>query len=289
MEGNSDANMMRWLDELPEWYPEWEQVMDGELDEPSRQALFKRIDQHPGGWKICAMSLLWEHSLRREVRTIVEASRQQAVADGTSWLSAHPVHTELPCTSVAEARPPRTGRAFRRWIGAVAVAASLVLAFSLGWLVSARLDRLGDSVAALSSQENSRARQEPSQQGPHTELDRDKGALAQRTDPGTGPSPWRWITVSLPRGNTSRLEPTEVPVREALVLDQAFDAAQSAEETARIQQLIDAIGNQGGTVGIQRRWVTVELEPDTYAVIPIEQWDIELPETASLASLLKEE
>lgn len=288
MDGSGETNMTRWLDELPEWYPEWEQVMDGELDEASRQALFKRIDQHPGGWKMCAMSLLWELSLRREMRTILEASRQQAVADGTYWLPARRVHRELPCISVGE-RLPYPGRAFRRWIGTAAVAASLVLAFSLGWLVSARLDRLGDSVAALSPQEDSRAGQELGQPGLHTELDRHKGASAQRREPDAAPSPWRSVTVSLPRGNTSRLELTEVPVREVLVLDQAFDPAQSAEETARMQQLIDAIGNQGGMVGMQRRLVTVELDPDTYAVIPIEQWDIELPETASLASLLKEE
>src|SRR5258708_3997103 len=92
----------------------FDRLADGELDTAARRALLSRLDDVPGGWRLCALAFLESQAWRSEMRLAAGKS-------GTAVMSR-----EI-------ARGDRAQVAHSRRASLLALA--LVAAFAGGWLV----------------------------------------------------------------------------------------------------------------------------------------------------------
>jgi hypothetical protein len=110
-------------DEVQNDDPLFDRLVDGELSALERQQLLASLDDRPGGWRRCALAFLEAQTWRGEMRRVVNEP---------------PPFTKLPASSVQPLSAKRTGRsklaASSTWL---ATAASLLLAFGLGWRMHA--------------------------------------------------------------------------------------------------------------------------------------------------------
>src|SRR5262245_29020469 len=92
-----------------------DRLVDGELDVAGRRELLNALDEHPGGWRRCALAFLEAQALRSDLRGAVSGS--------------FPVTG--PAASVVAG--PRSGNV--RLAQAGMIAAALIVAFGAGWFV----------------------------------------------------------------------------------------------------------------------------------------------------------
>lgn len=90
----------------------FDRLVDGELSAAERERLLASLDERADGWRHCALAFLEAQSWRAEMRQFVAA----------------PFEKRSVTNSVA-------GQGSRRRLGALALAAGLLLAFAAGWLV----------------------------------------------------------------------------------------------------------------------------------------------------------
>ncbi|HUE72313.1 MAG TPA: hypothetical protein VMP01_15620 [Pirellulaceae bacterium] len=102
--------------------PRFDRLVDGELTAVEYQALLKTLEEKPALWRPCALAFLEAQAWRSEMGAI---RRGQEMA-GAPQPAAAPA-----------------GRAWRRWLPLLAVAASFVVAFVGGLAVQRHLDRRG--------------------------------------------------------------------------------------------------------------------------------------------------
>ena len=92
-----------------------DRLVDGELSEPERRALFLELDSNPTGWKRCALAFL-------EAQAWQEAFEPVAVA----------APSRIPISI-----SPKNHR--WTWVKPMSsIAASMLLAFTLGWFAKGR-------------------------------------------------------------------------------------------------------------------------------------------------------
>ncbi len=116
---------------------DFDRLADGELSPRERQELLASLDGRPEGWRRCALALLESQTWRRELNTMIQEVSPSAV----QVAAALPV--PLP------ARPHRGANL--PW---VALAASLLAAFGVGWGVRgpAGSGNLSDQLAGSGDQ-----------------------------------------------------------------------------------------------------------------------------------------
>jgi hypothetical protein len=90
-------------------------LVDGELNEPDRVELLRRIETEPDGWRRCALAFLEGQGWRQALEGHVYASLQ------------------LPGTNAA--LPAPAGRRVAGWRQPLALAAGMLLMFGLGWIL----------------------------------------------------------------------------------------------------------------------------------------------------------
>jgi hypothetical protein len=100
-----------------------DRLVDGELPEDARRALLARLDAVPDGWRRCALAFL-EAQVWRETFAPVAAGCHELS-------SVHPAEALSLTESKSETRAPHRFGAGRT---AAALAASLLTAFTLGWM-----------------------------------------------------------------------------------------------------------------------------------------------------------
>ncbi len=109
----------------------FDRLVDGELSADERQQLLASLDDRAGGWRRCALAFLEAQTWRGEMRRIVsEPSFTKPPASSVS------PYTKLPTSSVS-----LSSAASSTWL---ATAASLMLAFGLGWRMHVPAE-LGDA------------------------------------------------------------------------------------------------------------------------------------------------
>lgn len=278
-----------------QWWADWEELVDGELDLPRQSALFEEIDRQPGAWKTCALWLLAEMRLQRQLRAFVEASR----VDDHSADDHSPTGRRVPVLPASRAFTKRF--AWQRWSVAVAL---VVLAFTVGWvsaMYSARtpVRPIADTTTNPQTSSVSAVQTLPQ-------------ASSSRTVSGENPirsehvivlSPWNnletpsqdrlpmsWVNVYLPDPVTEHMHPLRVPVWDISnrTVRQETMRQESEGDQNRWEQFVKDVNQQGGTVHRTEHWIAVDLDGDRYALIPVENWELDLPAGVSLTRLLKE-
>jgi hypothetical protein len=102
-----------------------DRLVDGELDGPERANLLRRLEDHPDGWRCCALAFLEAQTWR------------QALGAERAWSAPHTTLASSPGgpatdreTAVARA-VSRSGRPGLRLVGTIA--AAVAVAFLSGW------------------------------------------------------------------------------------------------------------------------------------------------------------
>lgn len=127
------AEMNTYTDE--KWlHPDrWQRVVDGELDSAELAELVEACEQRPELWKRCAVAFLEEQTLGLELRGL--AGR---------W-PATPAEVPAPQRPLLKRELSRRAQplaaAHSPWLNRVAFAASIALAFLVGWQASVRFGR----------------------------------------------------------------------------------------------------------------------------------------------------
>lgn len=105
-----------------------DRLVDGELSAEQREQFLITLEQQDG-WRDCALAFLENQSWRREMKSLV----------GLSPTDAAVPHKTLP--------PRNAEKSGSRALGSMALAAGLLIAFSLGWLT-----RPGDAPVEIDQQ-----------------------------------------------------------------------------------------------------------------------------------------
>lgn len=231
-------------------------LVDGELSEEARRQLLTGLDQTSDGWRRCALAFLEAQDLRVQMKAIVKQNdlrKYEAQPAHATGQSAHATGVD-----VVEVRPRGLGPAWRVWRPRFALAASFLIAFSLGMLL--RSAWLSDSGAAASFAVNGGTND--SQLVSSAPPD----ALAGTSKEGESPlHRLKLRTVGTP-------EPTEFdwPMYEpAAAPDSVVDG-----ETAVPVELLNELRRQGHDVSQFRNWVPVQLKDGRQGLVPVDQVDV---------------
>ena len=231
----------------------FDRLVDGEATPNEYRELLAALEDEPGGWRRCAMAFLEDQALRRELGAL----RDEAV-EGAS----HDNQT------IAE-QPAANSPAFNRTGMLLAMAASFLIAFGLGYVL--RSTSIGDPprpefVAEDNPGELSLERPQDSQlAGNSSEVG---GSLT--TQPEFSPQPLENVTLVVGNNETDA-ERFELPVvHYGDVGDEYF----RTERTAMPRQMREMLQRQGHQLRRTQGYVPVEMEDGRRLVVPVEEVEI---------------
>jgi hypothetical protein len=197
-------------------------LVDGELSDAERRRLLASLDARADGWRRCALAFLEAQSWKGDLRDVIcETPR-------------------IPKTNIETTSSLPRGYPWQRGLGWLAIAASLVVAFSLGTM---RRER-GQSIVAVPPA-----------------ADNQIAAMSPTDDALT-----LWV-----RDNQGRKQPLRVPLVDAGTLDRelgvTFQSAMPAATRERLQQ-------RGFDVQSKRRYAPLWLENGRPMIVPVEDTKI---------------
>lgn len=231
--------------------PSWEdddridRLVDGELNDLEYRELLRSLDQHPDGWRRCALAFLEAHAWQRELSAI---HRDEIVAP-----AAPPV-----ASSTKRSRP--------QWVSILAVAASFLVTFGLGVAYQAHWSESSSTTDGVPIATHD----DP------TEVD--DGTPGTHTPSKPSPSdlqpPFRprgYVTLARDGVDDSNTEELEVPLYEL-----------SPENAWLLQdnrmwippEIRRAMQNMGRDIRWDRRLMPVETEDGQPAVVPMRRLEI---------------
>ena len=211
-----------------------DRLVDGELGLDERRLLLAGLDDEVGAWRRCALAFLEAQSWRWQL----------------SSAAAEPF---LARTAETTKRPARHG-AF--WGSALAIAASLVVAFALGRQYSPA----GPALESLAANRKIPLQEEPAHPGAAT--------------PGAADAPWEMVTLT-PVGASGSGEPIRVRVaKDSGDTRSAFGAARSAMSTLFSR----SFEKKGWQVNRQEHLVPIDLSDGRRLMVPIEEIDLRSPD-----------
>ncbi|MBI2823085.1 MAG: hypothetical protein HYX69_00175 [Planctomycetia bacterium] len=203
-------------------------LVDGELDEGRRRELLAGFEEQTGAWRRCALAFLEAQSFKREIRDLAQPPGRMVIEPSParrSWW-------RLPYTGLP-----------------LAMAASFIVAFGLGWIVRhpvAEMPGVDEAgIAALPTD------------------------IAQGISQG-GSAPDRWDTVTLVMddGSGGQKRRFDLPIVET----GSADAAWVDRDAAIVPpELADAFSRLGHRVHQQRKFVPVDLEDGRQLVVPVDE------------------
>jgi hypothetical protein len=211
-------------------------LVDGELDGAERRALIERLDRRPDGWRHCAIAFLesqvWRDAMSMEQSDVAAAPASAGSTDGVG------VVRELG----------RRRRSPARW-SVPALAATIVLAFGLGWSACQMLGRTNAGLHAITPpQAEDIASTEPApDESPDTSAPTAADAPAVRV---VGLLTW---TVSQDGGRQA----VSVPIVEGDAIDEEWLMSQPVSVP---ESLLREVERQGHKLVASRRLVPIELE-----------------------------
>ncbi len=206
-----------------------DRLVDGELSPDEYQALLSVLDDEPGGWRRCALAFLEAQALRGELAAV-----RQSIAP------ARPV-----------AAPVRKSDPVATWQRPLAVAASMLVAFTLG-LGLPHLRKFGErpQVSAPPGDIPQRAERPDDPPGPQDSQPREIGSAR--------------LVLNGPGGQS---QAGELPIYEYAGDPRAWLGQQ---QSALPPSLVSDLERRGHRVQRQQQYVPVDLEDGRRAVIPVE-------------------
>jgi len=217
-----------------------DELVDGELAEPERRELLRRLEHTPGGWRACALAFLESQCLGESLgrQTLETAIRQP----------------EVLARPASPRRRPRSDR-LRHAGTALAMAASFVAALGIGWW--ARGGRhVGEEARMPSADSFASAPQEP--------------AAVRQLQPLSPRSRSPVMTVALPAVGADGQQ-VRLPVVERDQLDQSILYPDAQGIPA---QLREALRRAGYQVRQSHELLPVPVEDGRHAVVPVDQLDV---------------
>lgn len=211
-----------------------DRLVDGELGLDERRELLAGLDDEVGAWRRCALAFLEAQSWHWQM----------------SQAAAEPM---LSQTTTAAKSPARRG-AF--WGSALAIAASLLVAFALGRQYSPTVPAL----ESLAVNRQSATQEQPT----HTDAE----------PSGAVDTPWETVTLT-PVGGDGSGEPIRVRVaKDDGDSRSAFGAARSALSTLFSR----SFEKEGWEVNRQERMLPIDLSDGRRLMVPIEEIDFRSPQ-----------
>ncbi|HUY32206.1 MAG TPA: hypothetical protein VMV69_05450 [Pirellulales bacterium] len=238
-------------------------LVDGELEESQRRALLAWCEREPDGWRRCASAFLEAQCWGREFESMAASEGR---ADGFQSEIRNPQSTIA--STPASRRDTRAAgrlRAPRSFLSPLAMAASFLLALTLGMLI--RGGGLATQDGRLATQDGL-ADQAPIGVGgePSDEL------AAGSRDAADGRVPRPLDNVRLvwdgPEGTT---EAIELPVVEGATLDENWLRSQPSALPA---DLLQALQRSGHRVRQRRELVPLNMQDGRRLVVPVDQVDV---------------
>lgn len=235
----------------------FDRLVDGELSAEEYRELVASLDDEPSGWRRCALAFLESQALAGEISGV---RRGMTLSDDDNNPPAEP-----PIVAQGAARKHKTG-AFRLTT-ILAMAASFLVAFGLG-IAMPRWFPVGSRAPVVGG---------ISQHAPPVTN------VATNSSPGPGNGSVRreafkpignvQLMVDGPGGDSMRVG--DVPV---------FEAADSAaewpadERPALSPQILQVLQDRGHKIERQIEYVPVQLDDGRQVIIPIERYQIRLPD-----------
>ena len=266
----------------------WQRVVDNELDLAELKELVAVCDQHPELWKRCAVAFLEEQALCTELRKlgsqwpataavaaphIPATDSLQAQQSGLTRTPSSPARAAAPLinrdrsTSAVTGRIHTAGAMQSSVLNCLALAASVMLAFIVGWQASRRIGEpyqrsTSETVSSLGS--GTANRQAASSTTANTSTN--------RTRPGKSES----FLTDDNAGGPKQLAASLNPVSTADAIHQALQRPdQFMPLDHRVpKELVDL--QQRSLVRIEsiEGIMTVQLQDGKTAVVPVQQFDV---------------
>jgi len=222
-----------------------DRLVDGELAEAERRKLLVSLDQRPSGWRQCALAFLEAQSWRDLLGVAADESAAAPVASAAAEPSQESPLESVPSESSAIVVPASTARRrspSRRWLWIAEMAASFLVAFSLGiWL------RGGFTTTTTARTPNSFSPSDPG---------------------GNGETRAVEMVVQGAGGKTETMQVPVVP-NNRLEWWQSQPAATVPDEVRR------AVERSGGQIRQERKYFPVGLPDGRRILVPIDQIDME--------------
>jgi hypothetical protein len=221
----TSAEDLSWLDKL----------VDGELSDQQRRELLLQLENHPDGWRRCALSFLeaqaWKRSLGAMASVAPAKESRPQPARARSWWSGP-------------------------WGSVLAAAASFMIAFGLGlaWRGHAMQTELAssDSPAAPSTTTV------PGRPTPEFGFASDKPQ-------------WGTMTVNLDRNNDGSTERVELPIVGGPGIDERWLQNQPDPIPSPLRQMLERRGHQ---IRQQRQYVPFDLGDGRRVIVPVDEVDV---------------
>jgi hypothetical protein len=236
---NGKVNDARTLDERM-----FDRLADGELDAAACRALLSRLDEVPGGWRLCALAFLESQAWRSEMRLVEGKS-------GTAVLSPE----------IARGDRARGVRARRAGLMALV----LVAAFAGGWLIRPGGEVVRDKQFARAAKSVAKS---------------DEGAvkLSNEMAPsldasGLEPPPATRLAGVLTLTIDESGQPREVRV--PVIEGPGIDSRRLLEQPPAISaSVMKELTRRGHKVESHRQLLTVDLKDGRKVLLPVDQVDV---------------
>ncbi len=284
----------------------FDRLVDGELDERQRQVLLSSLDRQPDGWRQCALALLEAQCWRNEMTTLARQAAVCPPSGSAAGKDDRPCRESSPAMLRGDAEGadrvdsrlaalPARERSGRRAAAVgmsragrfVAVAAGLLLAFSLGMAAHDVLFRhgLSDDRAAGSAKTSlavdsaPRPANTPPQGVPQRSAEQEQVAAAEQS---TGPMDIEpelsgdTLTFLVQTGQGSTTKQVRVPLVSAEGIRKAGVAPAwlAASQPSLPDPVLRQLEQTGHEVHWQRRYAPVQLDDGRQVVFPVDDWEI---------------
>jgi hypothetical protein len=210
-----------------------DRLVDGELASAERRRLLESFDRDPEGWRRCALAFLEAQSWREELGQIASASPETA--------------TEKMASSAV-----RSGRK-SQWTSGIqwlALAASLLLAFGLGWIQREHAVPVAGTTSS------------PTEQIANVSPQANQSQNVAKTGDA--------LTLFAP-DETGHIQTVRVPLVDASTLDKQYGMR---FQTGLPDTLRDQLKNRGYTVQSKRQFAPLWLENGQPMIVPVEDTKI---------------
>jgi len=211
-----------------------DRLVDGELTGSERRQLLESFDKRPEGWRRCALAFLEAQSWREEMGQVARGLVSEAK------------EPKSPASSVAPNRKSSWSAA--TWL---AMAASLLVAFGLGWIQHER----GHSIAVNS----------PNPSGQIASV-----TPPSNSSPKQGTKPSDAVTFFV-RDDGGRMQPVRVPLVDANTLDKELGVT---FQTGVPDDVRNQLKDNGYTVNSKRQYAPLWLENGRPMILPVEDTNI---------------
>jgi hypothetical protein len=213
----------------------FDRLVDGELSAVERRALLESLDSRPDGWRRCALRFLesqcWAEGLRQFVREPVSLSAAGANSSKAAV---------------------QNGRSQRRGVSWAAIAAGLLIAFTLGLVVRNGAPRAGAPIAG-------------------NPLPGSNGSIAQLVPPGAPDAANGDVLTLFVRDETGQTRPIRVPLLDARTLDRQLGLEFQSGVPDEVRNRLE---DSGFDIQSKRSYAPLWLEDGRPMFVPVEDTKI---------------